>query len=375
MNNGNFSSEAVSCGHPDKVADRISDEIVDACLRQNPKARVAVETLVTAGNVILAGEVSGVSAIDYDGITRAAIRDIGYLSGNFAADDVKVQVLVHEQSPEIATAVNTNGTDEGAGDQGLMFGYATSETESCMPLALSTSHALLEELTRLRKDGATFLGPDAKSQVTVTYVNGVPTIARVVVSHQHSAGRGGEATKLIRDVVERLAPKVSVVDINPSGSFVSGGPGADTGLTGRKIIVDTYGGSAPHGGGAFSGKDPTKVDRSAAYMARWVAKNIVGAGLADRCLVQVAYLIGKAEPASFHIDTFGTSVEPTWVIQRAIDRCVSFKPKDIRERLRLERPIYARTASGGHFGRAPQSDGGFIWEDHDLEELLLEMLP
>lgn len=381
IRDGLFTSEAVSEGHPDKVADRISDELLDACLRENPKARAAVEILVTTNRVIVAGEIGGVRALDVEGIVRATIRDIGYEGPDFSPSTVTIENLLHEQSAEIASAVDANGQGAGAGDQGLMFGYATNETKSLMPLPLDLAHRVLAQLTAQRKAGTTALLPDAKSQVTVRYRDGKPeAVTTVVVSHQHRPGEHPQAEALIRSAVYEVVPAALRSEefkllVNPSGSFVSGGPAADTGLTGRKIIVDTYGGAAPHGGGAFSGKDPTKVDRSAAYAARWIAKNIVAANIADRCLVQLAYAIGVAKPVSLGIETFGTSPESAWTIARAVERCVDLTPAGIRERLQLERPIYARTASGGHFGRQPDAEGHFSWENTSLVHALLEALP
>ena len=364
---GLFTSEAVSEGHPDKVADLISDTVLDACLAQNPRARAAVETLVTTNRVIVSGELGGVRDLDVEALVRAAIRSVGYDGPDFSPETVRIEDLLHTQSEEIASAVGGEGT--GAGDQGLMFGYATHETQERMPLPHVLSHALLSWLTRRRKAGGTGLGPDAKSQVTVRYAGGKPhSLDTIVVSHQHRPGAQAEVEALVREAIEACVPpglrsSATKVLVNPSGSFVVGGPAADTGLTGRKIIVDTYGGAAPHGGGAFSGKDPTKVDRSGAYAARWVAKNVVAAGLAERCLVQVAYVIGVARPVSFAVETFGTGA----VSAEQLAACVDLTPRGIRERLRLERPIYAVTASGGHFGRTPGDDGSFSWEREDLE--------
>jgi S-adenosylmethionine synthetase len=372
-----FTSESVSEGHPDKLADRISDEILDACLAQNPHARVAAETLVTGGRCVLAGEVREVGGIDFEAVARRAIRDVGYVGGDFDAGTVRVDVLIHEQSAEIARAVDQADGVEGAGDQGIMFGYATRETPELMPATLVYAHRILERLAALRKAGEARLGPDAKSQVTLRYEGSRPVAAEtVVVSHQHAPGFERELPALVRRVVAEVLPP-GFVDgrtkflVNPSGSFVKGGPAADTGLTGRKIIVDTYGGAAPHGGGAFSGKDPSKVDRSGAYAARWLAKNVVAAGLADRCLIQLAYAIGVPEPVSIHVDTFGTSESPPHEIARLVRRSGELTPRALRERLGLTRPIYARTSAYGHFGRAPQADGGFSWERTDLARSLV----
>ncbi len=376
-----LTSESVSEGHPDKVADRISDELVDACLRRNPRARAAVETLVTTDRCIVAGEVRDAPGLAVEAIARAAIRDIGYADDGFAWDRVRVDVLLHEQSAEIGAAVDgREGAAEGAGDQGLMFGFACSDTPERMPAPLQYAHCLVERLAALRRAGATWLGPDAKSQVTLTYADGAPVHAdTIVVSQQHAAGRGGDLPELVRAVVREKLPAHLVDErtrllVNPSGSFVLGGPAADTGLTGRKIIVDTYGGAAPHGGGAFSGKDPSKVDRSAAYAARWLARNVVAAGLAGRCLVQLAYAIGVPEPISIAVDTSGTGQVPDEVIARALERAADLTPRGIRDRLGLDRPIYARTAAYGHFGRTPGADGSFPWEREDLVEAIVAAL-
>ena len=374
-----FTSESVAEGHPDKVADRISDEIVDACLAENARARVAIETLVTAGRCIIAGEVRG-AVPAYEQLARRAIRDIGYADAEFGWETVPVEVLVHRQSEEIARAVDGSNGDEGAGDQGLMFGYACRETPEFMPAAIQYAHRIVERLAAIRKAGERRLGPDAKSQVTLTFEGQKPVRAEtVVVSQQHSRGFEDELPDLVRSVLAEVLPSRLVdastrVLVNPSGSFVSGGPAADTGLTGRKIIVDTYGGAAPHGGGAFSGKDPTKVDRSAAYAARWLAKNVVAAGIADRCLVQLAYAIGVAKPVSVTVNTFGTTPEKDWNISRALERTLDLSPRGLRERLGLDRPIYARTAAYGHFGRAPEADGGFSWERTDIGEAIIDEL-
>ncbi len=371
-----FTSESASEGHPDKVADRISDAILDACLAKAPRARVAAETLVTTRCCILAGEVSGVQDVDFEAVARAAIRDIGYIGESFGWDTVRVERLIHTQSNEIGGAVESGG----AGDQGLMFGYACDETAELMPAAIHYAHRIVERLAAIRRAGEIRLGPDAKSQLTLDYRDGKPVgVATVVVSQQHAPGFERELPEVVRSAVKDVLPEgwlrsETVWHVNPSGSFVHGGPSADTGLTGRKIVVDTYGGAAPHGGGAFSGKDPSKVDRSAAYAARWLAKNIVASGIADRCLVQLAYAIGVAEPVSIRIDTQGTSLENEWTIARAVRRSASFTPQAIRERLGLDQPIYARTAAYGHFGRAPEPDGGFSWERTDLARALVENL-
>ncbi|BDG08605.1 methionine adenosyltransferase [Anaeromyxobacter paludicola] len=375
-------SESVSEGHPDKVADLISDTILDAALRDNRQARVAVEALVTRGRVVLAGEVGGLSKpLDYAALARGAIREIGYLEGDFSADEVFVETLVHEQSPEIAAAVAGSDGEEGAGDQGIMFGYACKETPELMPAPIHFAHRIVERLASLRKAGEPRLKPDAKCQVTVEYVDGVPQRAHtVVVSHQHAPDfKGAPLEALVREVVRMVLPPGwfdanTRLLVNPSGSFVQGGPAVDTGLTGRKIIVDTYGGAAPHGGGAFSGKDPSKVDRSAAYAARWLAKNVVASGLADRCLIQLAYAIGVAKPVAVRVETFGSGPEADWTIARAIERCVDLTPRAIRERLGLDFPRYAPTAAYGHFGRRPVFWGTFSWEKIDLIDPLLQNL-
>jgi S-adenosylmethionine synthetase len=371
-----FTSESVSEGHPDKVADRISDAILDACLAQNPRARVAAETLVTTGRCVLAGEVGGVSGIDFEAIARDAIRALGYEGGEFGWDTARVDLLIHEQAGEIRDAV----AEGGAGDQGIMFGYACDETTELMPAAIHYAHRIVERLAAIRRGGETRLRPDAKSQLTLDYENGRPVrAAAVVVSQQHAPGFEKDVPDLVRAVVKDVLPdgwlhEMTVWHVNPSGSFLVGGPAADTGLTGRKIVVDTYGGAAPHGGGAFSGKDPSKVDRSAAYAARWLAKNVVASRIADRCLVQLAYAIGVAEPVAIRIDTMGTSLEDEWTIARAVRRSASLTPNAIRERLGLDRPIYARTSAYGHFGRTPDPDGGFSWERTDLARALVENL-
>lgn len=380
-----FTSESVSEGHPDKVADRISDAIVDACLARNSRARVAAETLVTTNRCVLAGELGGLGeaelgSLDLGRVARDAIRDLGYAGGEFAWNTVRIENLVHAQSPEIGEAVTRDGKDEGAGDQGIMFGFACRETPELMPAAIHYAHRIVERLAAVRRGGESGLGPDAKSQVTLEYRDGQPVRAStIVVSHQHARGFERALPELVREQVRAVLPDGWIDDrtvwhVNPSGSFVLGGPAADTGLTGRKIVVDTYGGAAPHGGGAFSGKDPSKVDRSAAYAARWIAKNVVAAGIAERCLVQLAYAIGVPEPVSIRIDTQGTSTEGEPAIERAIRRSTSLTPRAIRDRLGLDRPIYARTAAYGHFGRAPREDGGFSWERTDLAAAILENL-
>jgi S-adenosylmethionine synthetase len=374
-----FTSESVSEGHPDKVADRISDEILDACLAVDPGARVAVETLVTHGHCTVAGEVS-VTGIDFEAVARRAIREIGYADPGFGWDSANVDIRIHAQSHEIKKAVDgREREDEGAGDQGLMFGYACEETPSLMPAPIHYSHRILEKLAEIRKAGHPGLGPDAKSQVTLEYWDGAPArVHTVVVSHQHAPDfQNSELEALVRPVLARVFPggwldgKTKLL-VNPSGSFAHGGPSADTGLTGRKIIVDTYGGAAPHGGGAFSGKDASKVDRSAAYAARWLAKNVVAAGLAGRCLIQLAYAIGVAEPLAVYVETYGTAKVPEDQISSAIRDCVSLKPRAIRDRLQLDRPIYVPTSAYGHFGREATAEGHFSWEKTDIADELLK---
>jgi len=366
-----FTSESVSEGHPDKVADRISDEILDGLLARDPRARVAVKTLVTTNYCLIAGEVTG-PAVDYAALARKAIREIGYGSPGFDPATLEVNVRVHAQSREIATAVEAD-TNLGAGDQGIMFGFACNETPTLMPAPIHYAHRIVEHLAERRHAGLRQLGPDAKSQVTVEYRNGRPARAHtVVVSHMHAEGLLQAAlAEIVRESLNAVLPTGWLdantrILVNPSGSFIYGGPAADTGLTGRKIIVDTYGGAAPHGGGAFSGKDPTKVDRSAAYAARHLAKNVVAAGLAERCLIQLAYAIGVAEPLALYVDTQGTGRADDARIEAAIRATASLTPRAIRDRLGLDRPIYARTAAYGHFGRAPDADGGFSWEKTDL---------
>ena len=389
-----FTSESVSEGHPDKVADRISDTVVDAFLSQDPEARVACETLVTTQRIILAGEVRATQPgntkeqneaftqgiIDsLEPLVRAAVRDIGYEQDGFHWETADYACYLHAQSADIAVGVDsTNEKDEGAGDQGIMFGYASNETPELMPATLAYSHNILKRLAALRHGGETRLEPDAKSQVTLFYEDGRPTRATsIVVSTQHAeAATQAEISEIVRSVVAEVLPAEFITDetvwhINPTGVFVIGGPDGDSGLTGRKIIVDTYGGAAPHGGGAFSGKDPTKVDRSAAYAARYLAKNVVAAGLADRCTIQISYAIGVAQPQSVHVDLHGTgSISEDVLEARLLGLIGGATPRGIREHLKLNRPIYARTAAYGHFGREPDADGGFSWEKTDLVDQL-----
>ena len=377
-----FTSESVSEGHPDKICDRISDAVVDTYLTADPHSRIAVETLCTTNRVIMAGEVRGPSSITPDTlieVARSAIKEIGYEQENFHWRDCEVTVLVHPQSTDIALGVDASGNkDEGAGDQGMMFGYACRETEALMPAPIHYSHAILRSLAEARHSGAEpGLGPDAKSQVTLRYENDMPVrAANVVVSTQHSDTLSTEDVReIVRPHVVNVLPEGWMCEedsfyVNPTGRFVIGGPDSDTGLTGRKIIVDTYGGSARHGGGAFSGKDPTKVDRSAAYAARYLAKNVIAAGLSDVCTIQLSYAIGVSKPLSVYIDTDGTGQVDEDRLSEVLQDMVDLTPRGIREHLRLNRPIYARTAAYGHFGRSPEADGGFSWERTDLVDEL-----
>ena len=379
-----FTSESVSEGHPDKLCDRVSDAVLDAFLAEEPNARVACETFATTGRVVVGGEV-GLSDPDkldeflgrIDGIVRDAVKDIGYEQKEFHWNTIEVHNFLHRQSAHIAQGVDRDG----AGDQGIMFGYACRETPELMPAAIHYSHAVLRRLAQARKSGdAPSLRPDAKSQLTLRYEDGKPVaVQTIVLSTQHAFEHQTSAD--IRAIVEpyilEVLPEGWITPetewwVNPTGTFVIGGPDGDTGLTGRKIIVDTYGGAAPHGGGAFSGKDPTKVDRSAAYAARYLAKNVVAAGLADRCTLQLSYAIGVAKPLSIYVDTHGTGKVDAARIEKAVAEIVDLTPRGIREHLSLCRPIYARTAAYGHFGRAPEADGGFSWERTDLTEALLK---
>jgi S-adenosylmethionine synthetase len=377
-NNYRFASESVSEGHPDKICDRISDEIVDAHLALDPNARVAVETLVTTNLIVLAGETRCAEPIGperLEELARAAIKDIGYDQDNFHWQHSKVECHVHPQSADIAVGVDARGNkDEGAGDQGIMFGHACRETDVLMPAPIHFAHRILKRMADLRKSGGVKgLGPDSKSQVALRYENGKPVGATsVVVSTQHDENVSqDEIREIVRPVVLEVLPEGWMCPeedfyVNPTGRFVIGGPDGDAGLTGRKIIVDTYGGKAPHGGGAFSGKDPTKVDRSAAYAARWVAKNVVAAGLADECTIQVSYAIGVSKPLSVYVDTNGTAQVDEDKLEQVLMEMVDLSPRGIRERLKLSRPIYASSAAYGHFGREPGDDGSFSWERTDL---------
>ncbi|MEI6984902.1 MAG: methionine adenosyltransferase [Rhodospirillaceae bacterium] len=377
-----FTSESVSEGHPDKVCDRISDAVVDLFLGADPYARVAVETLCTTNLIVLAGEVRGPASITHElmeAAARRAVRDIGYEQDGFHWKNAEVIVRVHSQSADIAVGVDAAGNkDEGAGDQGIMFGYACNETSALMPAPIFYAHNILHSLAEARHSGATpLLGPDAKSQVTLQYENGKPVRATsVVVSTQHHESiSSDEVREFVRPHVVNVLPEgwmcpEETFYVNPTGRFVIGGPDGDSGLTGRKIIVDTYGGAAPHGGGAFSGKDPTKVDRSAAYAARYLAKNVVAAHLADRCTIQLAYAIGVARPLSVYIDTHGTGRVDEDLLSVELQRLVDLSPRGIRTHLGLNKPIYARTAAYGHFGREPEVDGGFSWEKTGLVDVL-----
>jgi S-adenosylmethionine synthetase len=382
-----FTSESVSEGHPDKVCDRISDAVVDLFLSRDPEARVACETLTTTNQIVLAGETrirDDVTLEDeeIEAAARDAVKDIGYEQDGFHWEKSAFQNFLHEQSVHIAQGVDAGeGKDEGAGDQGIMFGYATDETPALMPAPIQYSHQILKRMAELRKSGARpAFEPDAKSQVTLRYENGRPvTATSVVVSTQHADGLSqDDIRELVRPVVEEVLPEgwfppEDEFYVNPTGSFVIGGPDGDAGLTGRKIIVDTYGGAAPHGGGAFSGKDPTKVDRSAAYACRWLAKNVVAAGLAKRCTLQVSYAIGVSKPLSLYADLHGTGQIEEAKLEDALMQIADLSPRGIRTALGLNRPIYARTAAYGHFGRTPDNEGGFFWEKTDLVDELRKL--
>ena len=385
--NYTFTSESVSEGHPDKVCDRISDAVLDAFIAEEPEARVACETFATTNRVVIGGEVglSNKDTLDdfmghIDQIARACIKDIGYEQKKFHHETVEITNLLHEQSAHIKQGVDASeNKDEGAGDQGIMFGYATDETEDLMPAPIQYSHAILRRLAEVRKNGTEpTLGPDAKSQLSVKYQDGKPhSVTSIVLSTQHLDEKmeSRDVRSVVEPYIREVLPKNWISNetkwhVNPTGKFVIGGPDGDAGLTGRKIIVDTYGGAAPHGGGAFSGKDPTKVDRSAAYAARYLAKNIVGAGLAKKCSIQLSYAIGVAKPLSIYADTFGTGLVSEEKIENAIASCMDLTPMGIRTHLGLNKPIYQRTAAYGHFGRKPEKDGGFSWEKLDLADEL-----
>lgn len=382
-----FTSESVSEGHPDKLCDRVSDAVLDAFLTEEPEARVAAETFATTNRIVIGGEVglSDQSKLSQkmdqiEQIARDCIKDIGYEQEKFHWNTVEVTNLLHEQSAHIAQGVDAgNGKDEGAGDQGIMFGYATKETPELMPAPIQYSHAILRRLAEVRKNGTeSDLGPDAKSQISLRYESGKPVeVTSIVLSTQHTSE--DQDSSYIKEIVEPYIREVVPGEwitaqtewwVNPTGTFVIGGPDGDAGLTGRKIIVDTYGGAAPHGGGAFSGKDPTKVDRSAAYASRYLAKNVVAAGMADRCTLQLAYAIGVSKPLSIYVNTHNTGLVPDEEIERIVAQCMDLTPRGIREHLGMNRPIYQRTAAYGHFGRKPENDGGFSWEKTDLVEAL-----
>ena len=382
-----FTSESVSEGHPDKLCDRISDAVLDAFLKEEPEARVACETFATTNRVVIGGEV-GLSSKEklteymqsIEAIARECIKDIGYEQDKFHHATCEVTNLLHEQSAHIAQGVDASGPkDEGAGDQGIMFGYATNETEHLMPAPIQYAHAILRRLAEVRKDGTEpSLRPDAKSQLSVIYENGKPVgVSSIVLSTQHAdvSQTSDDIRAIVEPYIRDVLPSDWITEatewwVNPTGVFVIGGPDGDAGLTGRKIIVDTYGGAAPNGGGAFSGKDPTKVDRSAAYAARYLAKNVVAAGMAERCTIQLSYAIGVSKPLSIYADTHGTGELDAAEIERAVASCMDLTPRGIREHLQMNKPIYQRTAAYGHFGRAPEEDGGFSWERTDLAEKL-----
>jgi len=379
-----FTSESVSEGHPDKVCDRISDTVVDLFLARDPVARVACETLTTTNRIVLAGETrcaSDVPGEEIEAAVRAAVRDIGYEQDGFHWETANFANYLHEQSADIAQGVDEGAgayKEEGAGDQGIMFGFACDETPELMPAPISYSHKILKEMARVRKSGERpEFEPDAKSQVTLRYENGRPVaVTSVVVSTQHKDGVSLEQVReLVRPIVKQVLPEGWFPDedefyVNPTGKFVIGGPDGDAGLTGRKIIVDTYGGAAPHGGGAFSGKDPTKVHRSAAYVSRYLAKNVVASGLAKKCTIQLSYAIGVAKPLSVYVDLHGTGEIDEAVLEKRLPEMVNLSPRGIRTHLGLNRAIYARTSAYGHFGRTPDADGGFSWERTDLAEQL-----
>ncbi|MGR3793525.1 methionine adenosyltransferase [Vannielia sp. SX4] len=377
-----FTSESVSEGHPDKVCDRISDAVLDAFLSEDPQSRVACETFATTDRVVIGGEVRGPGRVikRVEEIARDCVQDIGYEQEGFHWANMKVDSYLHAQSADIAQGVDAAGNkDEGAGDQGIMFGYAVDETEELMPAPIHYAHAILKKLAEVRKNGTEpKLGPDMKSQLSLRYEGGKPVEATsLVLSTQHldPSLSSEDVRGIVEPYIRGILPEGWLTDatewwINPTGKFVIGGPDGDAGLTGRKIIVDTYGGAAPHGGGAFSGKDPTKVDRSAAYAARYLAKNVVAAGMAQRCTLQLSYAIGVSKPLSIYVDTHGTGEVPEAQIEKAVAKAMDLTPRGIRTHLEMNKPIYQRTAAYGHFGRAPEADGGFSWEKTDLVDAL-----
>ncbi|MCR9115040.1 MAG: methionine adenosyltransferase [Rhodobacteraceae bacterium] len=385
-NNYVFTSESVSEGHPDKVCDRISDAVLDAFLAEDSLARVACETFATTNRIVIGGEVGLTDQAklttmkdDLAHIVRECIKDIGYEQDKFHWKTCEITNLLHEQSAHIAQGVTGERGDEGAGDQGIMFGYATNETDALMPAPIQFSHAILRRLAEVRKSGVEpTLGPDAKSQLSVVYKDGKPVgVTSIVLSTQHldETMSSDDVRAVVEPYIRETLPEGWITEatewhVNPTGKFVIGGPDGDAGLTGRKIIVDTYGGAAPHGGGAFSGKDPTKVDRSAAYAARYLAKNVVAAGMAERCTIQLSYAIGVSKPLSIYADTHGTGEVAPADIEKAVAQAMDLTPRGIREHLSLNKPIYERTAAYGHFGREPDADGGFSWERTDLAEAL-----
>ncbi len=376
-----FTSESVSEGHPDKICDQISDALVDAILAGNPEARTGIECFATTNRLVIGGETRGADHLTIKAIEEIArnhIRKIGYEQDGFHWEDVQIEVLLHQQSADIARGVDAGASkDEGAGDQGIMFGFACNETPELMPAPLHCAHKILRLISEARHAGKEkHLRPDAKSQVSLVYEHGKPVRASsIVVSTQHTPEvTQKEIREIVRGYMKRVLPeawlpKEDEFYVNPTGQFIIGGPDGDAGLTGRKIIVDTYGGSAPHGGGAFSGKDPTKVDRSAAYVARYLAKNVVAAGLAERCTIQLSYAIGVSKPISFYVKTVGGEVDEA-KLEKVLQEMVDLSPRGIRKHLQLNRPIYLKTAAYGHFGRAPEADGSFSWEKTDLAEAL-----
>jgi len=381
-----FTSESVSEGHPDKVCDRISDMVVDTYIGSEPQSRVACETLTTTNKVVLAGETRGpdINKDELISKVRDCIKDIGYDQDGFTwREATKIESYLHSQSADIAMGVDSAGNkDEGAGDQGIMFGYACNETDVLMPAPIHYSHKILKLMAEDRKSGKLKnIEPDSKSQITIEYKDGKPSsVKSVVISTQHSADvNQSQVRELVKPYIEKSIPKNLLIDldekeiyVNPTGNFVIGGPDGDSGLTGRKIIVDTYGGAAPHGGGAFSGKDPTKVDRSAAYVSRYLAKNIVASKIADKCLIQLAYAIGVSKPLSIYVDLFDNDEEKNKYVEKLINENFDLSPKGIREMLELNKPIYEKTSAYGHFGRDPESDGSFSWENTDKKSIFIK---